>query len=130
MGALMQAFLLVGAGGALGAMARYGFGVLVHRVWPVSFPVATLGVNIIGSLLMGLFVGALVRYTPAWQADMRLFAAIGLLGGFTTFSSFSLDVIVLLERGQVLTALGYILISVIAAILALYLGMIVMRGTA
>lgn len=126
----MQAFLLVGAGGALGAMGRYGVGVMVGRMWHGPFPLATLSVNVVGSLLMGLLVGLLARYTPEWQAEARLFAAVGVLGGFTTFSSFSLDAITLLERGQVLLALGYILVSVIASIVALYIGLILMRGAA
>lgn len=126
----MQAFLLVGAGGALGAMGRYGFGVLVGRVWHGGFPLATLVVNIIGSLVMGLLVGLMARYTPEWQAETRLFVAVGILGGFTTFSSFSLDAITLIERGQFVAALGYILVSAIASILAVYLGLMLVRGAA
>jgi CrcB protein len=128
LGALMQAFLLVGAGGAIGAMGRYGFGVMLGRVWHGGFPLATLGVNVIGSLIMGLLVGLLARYTPEWQAEARAFAAVGILGGFTTFSAFSLDAITLIERGQLMAALGYILVSVIASILAVYIGLMLVRG--
>ena len=67
----MNAYLLVGLGGAIGSIARYGSGVLVGRVWPSEFPAATLTVNIAGSLAMGLLVGWLARTTPAWQGDAR-----------------------------------------------------------
>lgn len=126
----MYPFLLVGAGGALGAMTRYGFSVLVGRLWPMSFPLATLLINIIGSLAMGLFVGLMARLMPAWQNEARLFVAVGLLGGFTTFSSFSLDAIVLLERGEMVQAISYVLLSVVLCLIGLYLGLLVTRGVA
>jgi CrcB protein len=126
----MNAYLLVGIGGALGSMARYGSGVLVGRVWNSTFPLATLLINIAGSLAMGLFIGWLARTAPAWQADARLFVAVGIFGGFTTFSSFSLDAIALMERGEMVQSAVYILGSVAIAILALYVGMLVTRGAA
>ena len=126
----MNPYLLVGLGGALGSMARYGTGVLVGRLWSSSFPLATLVINIAGSLAMGLFIGYLARTTPAWQADGRLFVAVGVFGGFTTFSSFSLDAIALLERGEIGQMLLYVLVSVVVAIAALYAGLVVMRGQA
>jgi CrcB protein len=126
----MYSFLLVGAGGALGAMARYGTGILVGRLWPVSFPLATLLINILGSLAMGLFVGLMARWLPAWQSEARLFVAIGILGGFTTFSSFSLDTITLIERGELLQAGFYVLLSVVLCLIGLYLGLLVTRGVA
>ncbi len=126
----MGPYLLVGIGGALGSMARYGGGVLVGRVWPSAFPLATLLINIAGSLAMGLFIGFLARTTPAWQAEARLFVAIGVFGGFTTFSSFSMDTIALLERGEIGQAVLYVLVSVLVAIAALYAGLLLMRGSA
>ncbi|WEK05870.1 MAG: fluoride efflux transporter CrcB [Candidatus Devosia phytovorans] len=126
----MYPFLLVGAGGALGAMARYGTGVLVGRLWPMSFPLATLLINIIGAFAMGLFVGLMARLLPTWQEDARLFVAVGILGGFTTFSSFSLDAIVLMERGEWLSAGAYVLLSVVLCLFGLYLGLLVTRGVA
>ncbi|MEQ1901549.1 MAG: fluoride efflux transporter CrcB [Devosia sp.] len=126
----MYAYLLVGLGGALGSMARYGSGVLVGRLWATTFPLATLLINIAGSLAMGLLVGYLARTTPAWQADARLFMAVGVFGGFTTFSAFSLDAIYLIERGEVAQAVLYVGVSVIVAIAALYFGLVVMRGPA
>lgn len=126
----MQAFLLVGAGGAIGAMSRYGLSVLVGRVWWANFPLATLLANIVGSCLMGLLIGVLARTTPAMQNEIRLFAAVGFLGGFTTFSSFSLDTIFLLERGALAQAMLYIGLSVVVCLLGLYLGLLISRGGA
>lgn len=126
----MNAYLLVGLGGAIGSIARYGSGVLIGRIWPSPFPLATMLINIAGSLAMGLLVGWLARTTPAWQADARLFLAVGVLGGFTTFSAFSLDAITLIERGALLEAALYALGSVIVAVVALYLGLLMTRGAA
>jgi CrcB protein len=126
----MYPYLLVAIGGALGSVARYGTGVLVGRVWDAAFPLATLLINIAGSLAMGLFIGLLARTTPTWQADARLFVAVGVFGGFTTFSSFSLDAIALIERGEIAQAALYVAVSVIVAIAALYGGLVVMRGAA
>src|SRR5690606_7911733 len=96
----MQPFLLVALGGAIGASARYGASVAVGHLWRTSFPFATLLVNVVGSLAMGLLVGWLARTLPAWQNEARLFVAVGILGGFTTFSAFSLDIVTLFERGE------------------------------
>jgi len=126
----MNAYLLVGLGGAIGSIARYGSGVLIGRIWPSPFPLATMLINIAGSLAMGLLVGWLARTTPAWQADARLFLAVGVLGGFTTFSAFSLDAITLIERGALLEAALYALGTVIVAVVALYLGLLMTRGAA
>ncbi len=126
----MNTFFLVGAGGALGAMARYGSGVVITRLWGVAFPFGTIFVNVAGSLLMGLLIGALARFTPPWQAEARLFVAVGLLGGFTTFSAFSLDVVTLVERGATVQAVMYMAVSVIVSVLALLAGLLLIRGGA
>ncbi|QQR34892.1 fluoride efflux transporter CrcB [Devosia oryziradicis] len=126
----MYPFFLVGLGGALGAMARFGVGQIIGRLWPMSFPLATLLINLVGSLAMGLFVGLMARWLPTWQSDARLFVAVGILGGFTTFSTFSLDTIVLIERGEVVAAGAYVLLSVVLCLIGLYLGLLVTRGVA
>ena len=125
----MQAFLLVGIGGALGAMARYGFGTLVGNV-ASGFPTATFLINILGSIAMGLLVGVLARTTPQFQNEIRLFVAVGIFGGFTTFSSFSLDTVVLMERGDYLLAGAYIVGSVLLSIAGLMVGLWAVRVTA
>lgn len=126
----MNAYLLVGLGGAIGAVARYGSGVLAGRVWPSMFPTVTMMVNIVGSLAMGLLIGWLTRSAPPWQEDARIFAAVGVLGGFTTFSAFSLDTLSLIERGEIGQAMFYVGGSVIVAIGALYVGLLLTRGAA
>lgn len=124
----MQAVLLVGAGGAIGAMARYGVSVLIGRFWFSSFPLATLVVNVLGSTAMGLLIGILVRTLPASGPDIRLFVAVGVLGGFTTFSSFSLDTISMIERGELAQAALYIGLSVVVCLAGLYCGLLMTRG--
>ena len=126
----MYPFLLVGAGGAIGAVARYGTAILIARLWPMTFPLATVLINITGSLAMGVFIGLLARFLPPWAEDARLLVAVGILGGFTTFSTFSLDTIVLIERGEVLQAGFYVLLSVVLCLIGLYLGLLVTRGVA
>ena len=124
----MPAVLLVGLGGAMGAMARYGFASLVGRFWISSFPLAILLVNVIGAIAMGLTIGLLSRFAPAWQEEARLFLAVGILGGFTTFSSFSLDTIQLLERGELVQAMLYVGLSGVVCLGGLYLGLLITRG--
>ena len=124
----MNPYLLVAIGGALGSVARYGTGVLVGKAWDGTFPLGTMLINIVGSLAMGLFIGYLVRTAPSWQADARLFVAVGIFGGFTTFSSFSLDTIAILERGEIVQAGLYVVASVAIGIAALYGGLVLMRG--
>ena len=125
----MNPYLLVAVGGAIGSVLRYGTGVFVGSLWRNSFPLGTLLINIVGSLVMGLFIGLMARLLPTWQSDARLFFAVGVLGGFTTFSSFSLDAISMIERGDVLLATLYVVLSVAIAVPALYIGLIIMRGS-
>ncbi len=118
----MNPYLLVGLGGALGAMARYGIGTAVPA--PANgFPLATALINIAGSLAMGVLIGVLAKTTPQYQNEIRLFVAVGIFGGFTTFSSFSLDAITLIERGDFLLATAYIVGSVVLSLTGLYVGL-------
>ncbi|MDB5472738.1 MAG: crcB [Devosia sp.] len=123
-------YLLVGMGGALGAMARFGLGSAINRLWAHPFPLATLIINIVGSVMMGLVVGAMAKLTPALGETVRLFIAVGLLGGFTTFSAFSLDTVLLIERGELVLAMAYVLLSVVVCVIGLYCGLLVIRGLA
>ena len=117
---------LVALGGALGASLRYLFGVGAMRlVGPSEFPFAILSVNVIGSFLMGVFVVAaahrgLTHYSP--------FVMTGLLGGFTTFSAFSLETVTLMERGNIGAASLYVALSVGLSIVGLMIGLAVARG--
>ena len=125
----MNAVLMVFVGAGIGGVARHVVNMACARAWGVSFAWGTLGVNIIGSLLMGLVVGWLaLRAGLEWTQNMRLFLATGVLGGFTTFSAFSLDAMLMFERGEMGLALGYVLASVVLSILALALGLALVRG--
>ena len=124
----MTGFLLVASGGALGAVARYGLGLIFSRLIPgAAWPWATLSANLIGGFLMGLLAGWLAAKAGANQEMIRLFGAVGLLGGFTTFSAFSLETIVMLERREIVPALGYVLASVVLAIAAVFVGLMIAR---
>lgn len=105
-------------------MARLGFGRLVGA--GSAWPWGTFGVNVVGGLLMGLLAGWLAARGGSEQ--VRLLLGVGVLGGFTTFSAFSLDVMLLIERGQAGMAMGYALASVLAAVGALALGLWLARG--
>jgi CrcB protein len=120
----MDRFLIVAAGGSLGAVARYGLG----RLLPASaWPWATLGVNAVGGLLMGLLAGWLAFNAGARAESLRLFASVGVLGGFTTFSAFSLETVAMIERRQLAMAGGYVAASVVLSIAALFIGLMVAR---
>lgn len=124
----MTRFLIVAAGGGLGAMARYGLGLVLGRMTPGStWPWATLSANVLGGLAMGLLVGWLALRAGAGQESVRLFAAVGLLGGFTTFSAFSLETVLMIERRQFAMAGGYVALSVVLSITALFIGLMVAR---
>jgi CrcB protein len=114
--------LLVAAGGAIGSVMRHLVGMASLRLLGPAYPWGTLAVNLAGGFAMGFFIEFLARRLGA-SAEWRLFVATGIMGGFTTFSAFSLDFAVLWERGQMAAATGYVLASVGGAILALFLGL-------
>ncbi len=121
----MNSLFLVMAGGAVGSGARYLTGrAMTHALGP-AWPWGTLTVNVLGGLLMGLLVGVLARH--AGGEPWRLLLGIGVLGGFTTFSSFALDVVGMIERGALAHALAYVLLSVLGAVVALFAGLAVAR---
>lgn len=124
----MTRFLLVAIGGAIGSVARYGLGVAAGRWAPnAGWPVGTFAANVIGGLLMGLLVGWLAFRGGAQQEMIRLFAAVGVLGGFTTFSSYSLEAAQMIERRQLGLAACYVVGSVVLAIGALFVGLMIAR---
>ncbi|MEM8849233.1 MAG: fluoride efflux transporter CrcB [Pseudomonadota bacterium] len=121
---MMSPLLSVALGGALGASARFLIG--AHLARP-GFPVAVLSANVIGSFLMGLLVVWLgTRGLKGWEP----FLLTGVLGGFTTFSAFSLETVTLIERGQMGQATLYVGLSVGGAVAALALGVWLARGLA
>ena len=123
--AQMQNALLIFLGGGLGATGRYLVGLAALRQFGPGFPYGTMIVNIAGSLIMGLFIGWLAR--KGGSTELRLFFATGVLGGFTTFSAYSLDVANLIERGAYGPALTYMLGSVLVCILAVFVGLWLVR---
>lgn len=126
----MQALLLVMAGGAAGSGARYLTNVAAARLLGNGFPYGTLGVNVVGSFLMGLLVAVLAGRSSEHQHAIQLLCAMGFLGGFTTFSAFSLDAILLWERGAHALAGAYVAVSVVVSIAALVVGLAIGRALA
>jgi CrcB protein len=120
-------FVLVAVGGAIGASLRHLVGLMTVRLFGSAFPWGTLTVNVVGSFVMGIIVELIARRLNA-SMELRLFLMTGLLGGFTTFSSFSLDTATMWERGEVAIAAGYVAGSVVLSIGALFAGLAVMRS--
>ena len=119
----MQALALVFVGGGLGAAARHLVNLGAARLFGLSFPWGTLGVNVFGSLAMGLLAAWLAARYEGGGQGLRLFLATGILGGFTTFSAFSLDAVALWERGAYGAAAAYVAASVFFSIAALVVGL-------
>jgi CrcB protein len=121
--------LAVAGGGALGAVARYLMAGAVQRWSGGAFPWGTLAVNILGALLMGLIVEAAARFWTL-SGDLRLFLTTGILGGFTTFSAFSLETALMIEKGDFTLAALYITASVVLTVLFLFCGLWLVRSFA
>ena len=122
----MQSFLLVAIGGGLGAAARYGLSQASVKAFGSGFPIGTMSANVIGSFLMGLLAGWLATQLDGGQ-NMRLFLGVGLLGGFTTFSAFSLEAWAMMEKKAYGEFALYAGSSVLLAILALVAGLMIAR---
>jgi CrcB protein len=126
--AMTMTYLAVAAGGAIGATLRFAFGVWALRSFGGGFPWGTLGVNVIGGFLMGALAVLLVERMAAPRLAPLLMT--GVLGGFTTFSAFSLDTLLMLERGEAAKAALYVGASVALSIGALWAGAALARGAA
>lgn len=122
----MKMMFYVAFGGALGSVARYLTAETFGRLFGSDFPWATLTVNIVGSTIMGLLAGAMAQ---VWDlpTELRLFLTTGILGGFTTFSTFSLDVASMVQRGDFTTAAVYLLSSLVIGIGGLFAGLYFVR---
>lgn len=119
----MNGFLLVALGGAIGASLRHGVGLVAVRHLPLGWPWGTGFVNLTGSLAMGLLAGWLALKAEGAGQEARLFLATGVLGGFTTFSAFSLEVANMLRAGDTLKAGLYAGLSVLLGVSALFIGL-------
>lgn len=122
----MTYYLIIALGGALGAVGRYWLTTLAERMHPGLFPLGTFLVNLLGSLLIGILFVLLVEKIQLAE-HYRPLLMIGFLGAFTTFSTFSMDALLLLEQGLYSMAAGYVLASVTTGILAAWLGMSMTR---
>jgi len=125
----LQILLAVALGGALGSVARYLVGIGSGRLFGLGFPWGTLIINIAGSFLIGVFAELFALKWDLPQAG-RVFLTVGICGGFTTFSTFSLDTYVLMERGEFWPAAAYIVGSVVLSIGALVAGLHLIRAAA
>jgi CrcB protein len=123
------AYLIVFLGGGLGASLRHGINIASARMLGTAFPYGTLTVNVTGSLIMGLIAGYFAFKGDASQ-HWRLFLTTGILGGYTTFSAFSLDVALLYERGEIGLAALYVGASVVISIAGLFAGLALARSFA
>ena len=128
-GMISSALVFLGAG--IGGVLRHGVNLATPKWLGMGFPVGTLVINIVGSGLMGLVAGWFAfRAGEGTPQDLRLFLATGILGGFTTFSAFSLDAVLLWQRGDALPAAAYVFGSVAVSIAALIGGLAIIRGLA
>ena len=120
--------LLVATGGATGAVGRFLVSLPERSSGAGRFPWATFGVNLAGCLLMGLLIGWLWRLPPGTSEAVRLFGGVGVLGGFTTFSAFSLELFQLIERRDMWPALTYAGGSLLGGLIAFAIGLYFMRA--
>ncbi len=125
---MVSTIAVVAFGGALGAIARYGVNIGATQIFGHGFPWGTLIVNILGSFLMGVVIAKFASMDNVSQ-ELKTLYVTGFLGAFTTFSTFSLDFVSLWERGEMIQAVSYMLVSVIASIMALFIALWVMKGT-
>jgi len=123
----MYNILLIGAGGALGAISRHLVGRTALRLFGPDQPWGTFIINITGSLAMGIVIGWLVATDRSDNHLMRVFGVVGFLGGFTTFSAFSLELGLMIERKAWLNAFSYAASSVVFSLAALMVGMLIVR---
>ena len=126
----MEKLLLVAAGGGAGAVLRYLVGIAVTRTLGHGLPYGTFAVNVIGGRAMGLLVGLLALKGGEGQERLRLLLGVGLLGGFTTFSAYSLELALMLRRGTYGQAALYAGLSVVVSVAALFAGMALARRLA
>jgi CrcB protein len=123
----MNHILVVALGGALGSVGRYLVGQATLRLIGPGYPWGTLTVNLVGGLAIGIFAELIARRFDG-SAELRLFIITGILGGFTTFSAFSLEVAAMAERGDYVTAAGYVLVSVALSVAAVFSGLALVRA--
>ena len=121
----MLVWVAVGAGGALGSMARHGVNRLVQQQWPLlRFPLATLLVNVVGCAVIGVLAGLIASGRLPMRPNWREFVFVGVLGGFTTFSTFGLDTLTLVRAGDTARAVANVGLHVVFGLAAVYAGLV------
>ncbi len=123
---MWRTYLLVGLGGFFGSISRFATAQFMQRFFQTTFPVGTLTVNIVGSLVIGILFG-LSEYFTWLSPSMRMFLAVGFCGGFTTFSSFAYENISLLRDAQYFSFILYLGVSILAGLLAAWLGFVLIK---
>jgi CrcB protein len=123
----MLNIVLVAIGGAVGSVARYLTGMVAARLFGPNFPWGTLAVNVVGSLAIGIFAELIARRFSA-PLEWRLFIITGILGGFTTFSAFSLDIATLYDSGNLALAFLYLAVTMLVSLGAVFAGLALMRA--
>lgn len=125
----MASYLLVFLGAGIGGSLRHGVNLASARQFCLEFPRATLIVNVTGSVIMGLMAGYFAfKATGVWTQHWRLFVTTGVLGGYTTFSTFSLDAVLLWERGSILAGAAYVVASVVLSLVGLFCGLALIKA--
>ena len=121
----MLTWILVASGGAVGCMARHGVNRLVHQHWPLMrFPASTLIVNLVGCCVIGALAGLIASGQLPMRTHCREFVFVGIVGGFTTFSTFGLDSVTLLRSGDVAQAFSNVVIHVVGGLAGVYAGLV------
>jgi CrcB protein len=124
----MYPWIAVAIGGALGSVARHGVNRVVHQEWPLlRFPISTAIVNVVGCCVIGLLAGLVATGRLPMRTNWREFVFVGILGGFTTFSTFGLDTITLVRTGDSIAALMNVLLHVACGIAGVYAGLVVVE---
>jgi CrcB protein len=123
---MIRNLLIIALGGGIGSMARYLLSVFVQNKFDIFFPFGTLTVNVVGSFILGMLMGMADRGSLISQ-EWKLFLAVGLCGGFTTFSTFASENLALLRDGEYLYAIGYMGLSVFLGITLAYFGFAITR---
>ncbi|HAF31185.1 MAG TPA: fluoride efflux transporter CrcB [Bacteroidales bacterium] len=123
---MFKTLILVGSGGFIGSVARYYISKIVQESSYTSFPIGTLSINIIGSLLIGFLLGLALKY-PSFSVEWRMVLMVGFCGGFTTFSTFTSENFKLMQDGQFFYVLMYTGLSILLGFSAVYLGYIVSK---
>ena len=126
----MKRIVIVAIGGAIGAVARYGIGMMINSVWPIRFPLGTFVINITGSFIIGAFLTIFENRSvvPAtlynWEiwANLRLLIAVGFVGAYTTFSTFEYETLKLIEEDRTGTAILYLILSITVGLISVWLG--------